>query len=51
MKRRKAVDKMIFTFDNYVVDIGVEKTKQIYKELPLITTAKNNLNTAKENEK
>ena len=28
---------MIFTFANYVVDIDVEKTRQIYKELPLIT--------------
>ena len=28
---------MIFTFDNYVVDIDVEKTRQTYKELPLIT--------------
>ena len=28
---------MIFTFDKFVVDIDVEKTRQIYKELPFIT--------------
>ena len=28
---------MIFTFGNYAVDIDVEKTKRIYKKLPLIS--------------
>lgn len=28
---------MIFTFGNYTVDIDVEKTRQVYKTLPLIT--------------
>ncbi len=28
---------MIFTFDNYTIDVDVEKTRKIYQELPLIT--------------
>ena len=28
---------MIFTFGNYTVDVDVEKTRQTYKRLPLIT--------------
>ena len=28
---------MVFTFGNYTVDIDVEKTKQTYKKLPLIS--------------
>ena len=28
---------MIFTFGNYTIDIDVEKTRQIYQRLPLIT--------------
>ena len=36
-KAKKGGDQMIFSFGNYTVDINVEKTKQIYKNLPLIT--------------
>ena len=28
---------MIFTFGNYTVDIDVEKTKQTYEKLPLVS--------------